>query len=78
MKSSSTSWFVVIGVSVVWQLVVIGLVAAGIFVSLYELFGIPWNATGLTNIAGTTLGLVLLELPILILAGLIFLRRRKS
>jgi hypothetical protein len=72
-----TAWFIVAGIVTLWQLVVRVLAGGGIFVDIYELFGIPWNSTGLTNVVGTSLGFVLLELPVLILGAFLFFGRRK-
>ena len=51
---------------IAWQAVVYLLSSMGIFGDLYELLGIPWNATGLQNVLGTTLCLVILESPVVI------------
>ena len=75
---SRKAWFFVIGIAAFWQVVALALFAGGIFVDIYELLGIPWNSTSLINIVGSCLGLVLLELPVLILAGILFYGRRKS
>ena len=72
-----TAWFIVVGIAAFRQLVVIVLAGGGIFLEIYELFGIPWDATGLTNVVGTTLGFTLLELPVLTLAAFLFFGRRK-
>lgn len=71
------AWYIVAGIVVLWQLVVLVLAGGGIFVDIYELFGIPWNLTGFVNVVGTTLGFLILELPVLILTALLFLGRRK-
>jgi hypothetical protein len=63
-----TAWLFVAGIVALWQLVVLVLAGGGIFVDIYELFGIPWNSTGIINVVGTSLGFVILELPVLILA----------
>jgi hypothetical protein len=73
-----TAWFIVVGIAVLWQLVVFVLAVGGVFVEIYELVGIPWNSTGFINVVGTTLGFIILELPVLILVAFLFFGRRKS
>lgn len=73
-----TVWYIVAGIVVLWQLVVLVLAGGGIFGDIYELLGIPWNSTGFVNVVGTTLGFLILESPVLILAALLFLWRRKK
>ena len=60
-----------------WQLVVYALTVDGIFVEIYALFGIPWNSTGFINVLGTTVGLALLELPIIVAVVLLLWQRRR-
>jgi hypothetical protein len=64
--------------AVAWQFVVYVLSCAGIFGDIYWLLGIPWTATGFTNVFGTTLGLILLESPLLIAAAMTTWRCRKT
>lgn len=63
---------------VAWQAVVYGLIVAGIFVDIFSLLGIPWNSVGWRNVLGTAVGLVLLEAPVLLLLGWLFLSKRKQ
>ncbi len=72
-----TAWFIVAGIVALWQLVVLVLAGAGVFVDIYELLGIPWTSTGLVNVVGTSLGFLILELPVLILAAFLFFGRLK-
>jgi hypothetical protein len=68
----------IIGLVVAWQVIVIGLSAAGIFVSIFGMLGIPWNSTGLENVVGTVTGLIILELPVAILVTFLMWRRRRE
>lgn len=65
-------WF--IGIIIVWQLMVYALIAGGIFVDIYELFGIPWNSAGIVNVVGTLAGFLLLELPLIVLGAFLCYR----
>lgn len=61
MRHSTTTICLVVAVT--WQIIVFVLSSAGIFGDIYWLLGIPWNSTGIINVFGTTIGLVLLEMP---------------
>jgi hypothetical protein len=61
-----------------WQAVVYGLTVAGVFVDIFSLLGIPWNSVGWRNVLGTAVGLVLLETPVLLLLGWLFVTKRKQ
>lgn len=62
-----------------WQVVVYALVTGGIFVYLFELFGIPWNSFGAKNVFGTLMGWMVLELPaVLLLIWFGFSTRKKQ
>ena len=78
MSSKKRNWRLILTIAVVWQLVVFALSAGGIFGDIYEWLGIPWNTTGIRNVIGTTVGLVLLELPLIAVVGYILRRQRKS
>jgi hypothetical protein len=53
--------------AVLWQLVVISLVVLGIMGDIYNLLHIPWNASGVLNVIGTTLGWLICESPLIAL-----------
>lgn len=76
-KKSNRAILIIAGI---WQLVVYALVIGGIFGSIYEWLGVPWNTYGIrNNIIPTTIGWVLLEMPLILVAGFIgwWQRRRK-
>ena len=67
----------------IWQLVVYALCIGGIFIDIYQLLGVPWNTIGIrNNIIPTTIGWVLLELPLIVGAGFLgwwqWRRKRKT
>jgi hypothetical protein len=76
MKKSKPSNRLLIGIAVAWQFVVYVLAVGGVFIEIFDLFGIPWNSTGPMNVIGTAIGFALLELPLVIL--LVYLHRRRS
>jgi len=77
MSSTKSRWRLILAIAALWQVVVYALSVGGIFVSLYEWLGIPWNATGICNVIGTSAGLLLLELPLLVTVSYILWRRRR-
>ena len=74
MRQSQTRIGLVVVLAAVWQGIVFVLSSWGILGVIYLLLGIPWNATGWINVGGTTIGLVVLELPIVLVS--IWLLRR--
>lgn len=76
MRHSRARIFCVVAFVVVWQFIVFVLSSAGIFGDIYRLLGIPWNAEGIVNVVGTTVGLLLLELPAVVVV--ILLLRQSS
>lgn len=72
MRHSTTTICLVVAVT--WQIIVFVLSSAGIFGDIYWLLGIPWNSTGIINVFGTTIGLVLLEMPLLAVICLVLRR----
>ena len=77
MGSKKTNWRLILTVAAGWQLVVYALSVGGVFGTIYEWLGIPWNTTGIRNVIGTTVGLVLLELPLIVVVGCILWRQRR-
>jgi hypothetical protein len=73
MSKRNIFWIVLL-----WQAIVYALVIGGIFVEIFELLGIPWNSLGWRNIAGTSIGWVLLELPALVLIAWFCVLRNKK
>jgi hypothetical protein len=67
--AGKSKWQLILTIAAVWQLVVYALSVGGIFGTIYEWLGIPWNTTGIRNFIGTTVGLVLLQLPLIVLVG---------
>ena len=49
-----------------WQIVAFALVAFGGMGDIYNLFGIPWNATGISNVLAVSLGWVIFESPVIL------------
>lgn len=78
MRNSKPKYAVMLSIAVGWQLVVYALSVAGVFVEIYALLSIPWNSTGFINFVGTTVGLALLELPLVVALALLLRRRRQS
>jgi hypothetical protein len=58
-----------------WQLIVLALTVAVIFVDVFEFLGVPWNSTGLVNVAATIVGVALLEVPLVLFLGCMLWRR---
>ncbi len=77
MGSKKTKRRLILTIAAVWQLVVYALSVGGVFGDIYELLGIPWNTTGIRNVIGTTVGLALLELPLIAVLGYILWRQRR-
>jgi len=77
MGSKKTKWRLILALAAVWQLVVYALSVGGVFVTIYEWLGIPWNTTGIRNVIGTTVGLALLELPLIVVVGYILWQQRR-
>lgn len=77
MSNSKPRYRLIVAIALCWQLVVYALSVAGIFVSIYDLLRIPWNSTGFINVVGTTVGLVLLELPLVVAVAVLLWRRRR-
>ena len=77
MGSKKTRWRLILTLTAAWQLVVYALSAGGVFVTIYELLGIPWNTTGIPNVIGTTAGLAVLESPLTMVVGYILWRERR-
>ena len=65
----------VICVVLIWQILVYGLTVAGVFIAIFNLLGIPWNSVGWQNVFGTAVGLVLLESPVLLFIGWLYLSK---
>jgi hypothetical protein len=78
MGNKKTKWRLILTIAAVWQLGIVVLSAGGIFGDIYELLNVPWNATGVLNILGTTAGWVLLELPLIIVVAYILWRKRRG
>lgn len=72
MGNKKTRWRLILTLTAAWQLAVYALSAGGVFVTIYELLGIPWKTTGMPNVIGTTAGLALLESPLTMVVGYIF------
>lgn len=80
MSTEKKSNWAILIIAGIWQLVVYALVIGGIFVDIYQWLGVPWNTVGIRhNIIPTTIGWVLLELPLIVVGGFIgwWQRRRK-
>jgi hypothetical protein len=61
-----------------WQVVVYALSVAGVFADIFSLLGIPWNSVGWRNVLGTTVGLVLVELPLLFFLGWLWMLKKRQ
>ena len=77
MSSKKTKWRLVLAAAAIWQFVVYALSVGGVFVTIYDWLSIPWNTTGIRNVIGTTVGLSLLELPLIVVVGYILWRYRR-
>lgn len=77
MSHSKPRYRLMLAIALCWQLVVYALAVGGIFVEIYALLGIPWNSTGFINVVGTTAGLVLLELPLVVVIAVLLWRHRR-
>ncbi len=77
MSNTKGKWRLILTIAAFWQVVVYALSAGGIFGTIYAWLGIPWNATGIRNVIGTTAGFLLLELPLLITVSYILWRQRR-
>jgi hypothetical protein len=77
MSHSKPRYSLIVTIALGWQLVVYALSVAGIFGDIYALLGIAWNSTGFINVLGTTVGLVLLELPLVVFVVVMLWRHRR-
>jgi uncharacterized membrane protein len=74
LSRKAKSLWIVVG----WQAVIYVVSVAGIFPEIFRLLRIPWNSTGWQNVLGTTVGLIMLELPALVLIVWYSLTGRKK